>query len=114
MFRYVPLCLYLELEASRLAVTMFNTMYDVCRRWSENLPLEKMKKARMIIDVHAHAIKNTRRKMEDRHVALPYFNPLLGLKVTHANDRASEIIGFVHKECEQMNSLLSSIEMLNP
>lgn len=69
-----------QLEASRLALTMFNTLYDICRRWSEHLPLEKMKKARMIIDVHAHAIKNTRRKMEDRHVALPYFNPLLGLK----------------------------------
>lgn len=75
----------LELEASRLAIVVFNTLYDVCRLWSERLPLEKMRKTMMIVDVHSHAIKNTRRKMEDRHVMLPYFNALLGLKVTYTN-----------------------------
>lgn len=93
-----------QLEASRLALTMFNTLYDICRRWSEHLPLEKMKKAQMIIDVHAHAIKNTRRKMEDRHVALPYFNPLLGLKVTHANDCALEISTSANNEIDALMS----------
>ena len=74
--------LSLELEASRLAVRVFNTMYDVCRQWNDELPLRKMRKSRLIFDVYVHAIKNTRRKMEDRHVVVPHFNPLMGLKVS--------------------------------
>jgi len=51
---------------------VFNELLRVCHSWAssacdeESLPTE----------LSVHAIKNTRRKMEDKHVVLPIFGKL--------------------------------------
>eukprot|EP00118_Oscarella_pearsei_P005345 m.24524 g.24524 ORF g.24524 m.24524 type:complete len:467 (+) comp28633_c0_seq1:36-1436(+) len=74
-----------QMEASRVAVAVFSKVHEVCRRWSVEMPtVPRLRKSTFIHDVYTHAIKNTRRKMEDRHVMFPYLNPLL-----NANDGPS-------------------------
>ena len=38
-----------------------------------------LRKSKLNYDVSAHAIKNTRRKMEDRHTIIADFNAMFGL-----------------------------------
>ncbi|KAM6155710.1 protein phosphatase 1F [Rhynchocyon petersi] len=66
------------LDARVLARTFFTQLWDVCSRWQKQLPLTSRIPQRQW-QVSVHAIRNTRRKMEDRHVALPAFNSLFGL-----------------------------------
>lgn len=71
------------LDAKGLARSFFNWLWEVCSQWQKQVPLTAQAPQRQWL-VSIHAIRNTRRKMEDRHVSLPTFNHLFGLSVSVA------------------------------
>ncbi|XP_075826603.1 protein phosphatase 1F [Microtus pennsylvanicus] len=73
------------LDAKGLARSFFNCLWEVCSQWQKQVPLPAQAPQRQWL-VSIHAIRNTRRKMEDRHVSLPTFNHLFGL--SDSEDRA--------------------------
>lgn len=66
------------LDAKGLARSFFNQLWEICSQWQKKVPLPARRPGRQWL-VSTHAIRNTRRKMEDRHVSLPAFNHLFGL-----------------------------------
>ncbi|XP_070131361.1 protein phosphatase 1F isoform X2 [Equus przewalskii] len=66
------------LDAEGLVRTFFNQLWEVCSRWQKQVPSTAQAPQRQWL-VSIHAIRNTRRKMEDRHVCLSAFNQLFGL-----------------------------------
>lgn len=66
------------LDANGLARSCFNQLWEVCSQWQKQVPLTARVPQRQWL-VSIHAIRNTRRRMEDRHVCLPTFNQLFGL-----------------------------------
>ncbi|XP_004386281.1 protein phosphatase 1F [Trichechus manatus latirostris] len=66
------------LDAEGLARSFFTQLWDVCNRWQKEAPSPASTLQRQWL-VSIHAVRNTRRKMEDRHVSLPAFNQLFGL-----------------------------------
>ncbi|XP_062942277.1 protein phosphatase 1F [Cynocephalus volans] len=66
------------LDAQGLARSCFNQLWEVCSQWQKQVPVTARVPQRQWL-VSIHAIRNTRRKMEDRHVSLPAFNQLFGL-----------------------------------
>nr|XP_034954221.1 protein phosphatase 1F [Zootoca vivipara] len=73
------------LDAGPLQRCFFNKLWDVCCKWQKQPP-PPPKPLHRYLQVSIHATRNTRRKMEDRHVSLPEFNQLFGL--TDDVDRA--------------------------
>lgn len=69
------------LDAEGLVRTLFNQLWEVCSRWQKQVPSTAQAPQRPWL-VSIHAIRNTRRKMEDRHVCLSAFNQLFGLSVS--------------------------------
>ncbi|KAM7145167.1 protein phosphatase 1F isoform 2-T4 [Macrochelys suwanniensis] len=65
------------LDGGSLQRCFFNKLRDICCEWQKQLPSLKSPKRFLLIS--SHAIRNVRRKMEDRHVSLPEFNQLFGL-----------------------------------
>ncbi|XP_038619246.1 protein phosphatase 1F [Tachyglossus aculeatus] len=64
------------LEAGPLQARFLSKLWDVCRQWRAPGPPAAPGRP---LPISVHAIRNSRRKMEDRHVALPAFNQLFGL-----------------------------------
>ena len=54
---------------------MFNELLPVCHKWACNKIPDSVEDAAPA-EVTVHAIKNMRRKMEDKHVTLPFFGKL--------------------------------------
>ncbi|KAM3939714.1 protein phosphatase 1F [Leptodactylus fuscus] len=54
-----------------------NCLQDISSQWQMQLPSVPTNKRNLQVSIHA--IRNTRRKMEDRHVSLLEFNQLFGL-----------------------------------
>ncbi|KAF6082565.1 protein phosphatase, Mg2+/Mn2+ dependent 1F [Phyllostomus discolor] len=73
------------LDTKGLAWSFFNRLWEVCSQWQKQVPSTAQVPPRQWL-VSIHAIRNTRRRMEDRHVCLPAFNQLFGL--SDAVDRA--------------------------
>ena len=69
------------LDAKGLSRSFFNCLWEVCSQWQKRVPLTAQAPQRKWL-VSIHAIRNTRRKMEDRHVSLPAFNHLFGLSAS--------------------------------
>lgn len=69
------------LDAKGLARSFFNRLWEVCSQWQKQVPSPARAPQQQWL-VSIHAIRNTRRKMEDRHVCLPTFNQLFGLSVS--------------------------------
>lgn len=69
------------LDAKGLALSFFNRLWDACSQWQQQVPSAARAPQRQWL-VSIHAIRNTRRRMEDRHVCLPAFNQLFGLSVS--------------------------------
>ncbi|RMC05909.1 hypothetical protein DUI87_17454 [Hirundo rustica rustica] len=65
------------LDGESLQRCFFNKLRDVCSKWQKQLP--PLRPLTRFLLVSIHAIRNARRKMEDRHVLLPEFNQLFGL-----------------------------------
>ncbi|XP_025057313.1 protein phosphatase 1F [Alligator sinensis] len=72
------------LDGVSLQRYFFNKLRDICCEWQKQLPLLRPLKRFLLVSIHA--IRNTRRKMEDRHVSLLEFNQLFGM--TDDIDRA--------------------------
>ncbi|XP_012927426.1 protein phosphatase 1F [Heterocephalus glaber] len=66
------------LDAKELARSFFNQLWEVSGQWQKQVPVTARTPQREWV-VSIHAIRNTRRRMEDRHVFLPAFNLLFGL-----------------------------------
>ena len=54
---------------------VFNELLPVCHKWARDKIPEGVEDP-VPAEVTVHAIKNTRRKMEDMHVTLPFFGKL--------------------------------------
>nr|XP_020852068.1 protein phosphatase 1F isoform X2 [Phascolarctos cinereus]XP_020852069.1 protein phosphatase 1F isoform X2 [Phascolarctos cinereus] len=65
------------LDAESLRRCFFSKLWEVCSRWQKQMPAPSRCASRSWL-TSIHAIRNTRRKMEDRHVSLPTFNQLFG------------------------------------
>uniref|UniRef100_F7FHG8 Protein phosphatase, Mg2+/Mn2+ dependent 1F n=1 Tax=Monodelphis domestica TaxID=13616 RepID=F7FHG8_MONDO len=66
------------LDAKSLQRCFFRGLWEVCSQWQKQMPAPSTCASRPWM-TSIHAIRNTRRKMEDRHVSLPAFNELFGL-----------------------------------
>ncbi|XP_029427275.1 protein phosphatase 1F isoform X2 [Rhinatrema bivittatum] len=65
------------LDAAAMQRCWWNKLQETCGEWHEQLPPLCPLGRYLLVSVHA--IRNARRKMEDRHVSLPEFNQLFGL-----------------------------------
>ena len=68
------------MEIRQLQQEIEGQVYKVCSEWNKQLP-SSVRPPRQAFPVSVHAIKNTRRRMEDRHVILPDLNTLYQLQV---------------------------------
>ncbi|XP_061461085.1 protein phosphatase 1E [Rhineura floridana] len=68
----------IQVETTKLARTVFSTLHGVCNSWVKDFPLQS--KPHCYYETSIHAIKNMRRKMEDKHVCIPDFNTLFNLE----------------------------------
>ncbi|XP_007451112.1 PREDICTED: protein phosphatase 1F-like [Lipotes vexillifer] len=66
------------LDAAGLARSLFDRLWEVCSQWQKQVPMAARVPQRQWLG-SVHAIRNARRRMEDRHVCLPAFNLLFGL-----------------------------------
>uniref|UniRef100_A0A672RDA8 Protein phosphatase 1F-like n=1 Tax=Sinocyclocheilus grahami TaxID=75366 RepID=A0A672RDA8_SINGR len=67
------------LQSEPLQRLFINKLREVCLAWQKQLPSPGSSSSRTH-SCSVHAIRNTRRKMEDRHIILKDFNQLLGLQ----------------------------------
>ncbi|XP_035514773.1 protein phosphatase 1F [Morone saxatilis] len=67
------------LEAVAVQRLFLNKLINVALAWHQNFPKLPPAPSRFL-RCSVHAIKNTRRKMEDKHVALAEFNQLFGIQ----------------------------------
>ena len=67
------------LSPPAVATAVLGAIEEVCRVWAETLP--HLTQVPGSIELSVHAIKNTRRKMEDRHAVCVDINSLFGLQV---------------------------------
>lgn len=71
------------LNSSKIAKDVVNKVLEVCKLWDQEPP--SFYKSNINYESCVYAIKNTRRKMEDKHVILPQFNHLFGFPEDHTN-----------------------------
>uniref|UniRef100_UPI00398F2BE2 protein phosphatase 1E n=1 Tax=Pristiophorus japonicus TaxID=55135 RepID=UPI00398F2BE2 len=67
-----------QFDSTRLSRMVFTKLHEVCCSWVKDLPLTQ--RTHPYFETSIHAIKNMRRKMEDKHVCLPDFNTLFNLE----------------------------------
>nr|XP_046241651.1 protein phosphatase 1F isoform X2 [Scatophagus argus] len=67
------------LESVEVQRLFLNKLIDVASTWYQNFPKLPPSSSRFL-RCSVHAIKNTRRKMEDKHLALAEFNQLFGIQ----------------------------------
>ncbi|XP_014808640.1 PREDICTED: protein phosphatase 1E [Calidris pugnax] len=67
-----------EIETVKLARLVFSKLHEICSNWVKDFPLQP--KPHRYYETSIHAIKNMRRKMEDKHVCIPDFNMLFNLE----------------------------------
>lgn len=69
------------LDTTEVARSFFNQLWKVSSQWQKQVPVTARTPQKEWV-VSIHAIRNARRRMEDRHVFLPAFNLLFGLSVS--------------------------------
>ncbi|KAM4619757.1 protein phosphatase 1E [Polymixia lowei] len=67
-----------QLESVKLARLVFNRLFDMCCLWLKDFPY--CRRPQPYYETSIHAIKNMRRKMEDKHVIIPDFNTLFNFQ----------------------------------
>ncbi|MGH0157832.1 UNVERIFIED_CONTAM: hypothetical protein FKN15_036145 [Acipenser sinensis] len=67
-----------QLESVKLAQLVFNKLYETCCMWLKDFP--RRRRPLPYYETSIHAIKNMRRKMEDKHIVIPDFNTLFNLQ----------------------------------
>lgn len=70
---------FTEIETVKLARSVFSKLHEICCSWVKDFPLRR--RPQIYYETSIHAIKNMRRKMEDKHVCIPDFNMLFNLEV---------------------------------
>ncbi|XP_071431275.1 protein phosphatase 1E [Pithys albifrons albifrons] len=68
----------IQIETVKLARLVFSKLHEICSNWVKDFPLQP--KPHRYYETSIHAIKNMRRKMEDKHVCIPDFNTLFNLE----------------------------------
>uniref|UniRef100_A0A8C8VFT0 Protein phosphatase 1E n=1 Tax=Pelusios castaneus TaxID=367368 RepID=A0A8C8VFT0_9SAUR len=68
----------IQIETVKLARSVFSKLHEICSSWVKDFPLQR--KPLRYYETSIHAIKNMRRKMEDKHVCIPDFNMLFNLE----------------------------------
>ncbi|XP_075445897.1 protein phosphatase 1E [Ascaphus truei] len=68
----------IQIDTVKLARAVFNKLHEICCSWVKDFPLRR--KPHLYYETSIHAIKNMRRKMEDKHVCIPDFNILFNLE----------------------------------
>ncbi|CAC5410370.1 PPM1E [Mytilus coruscus] len=66
------------LDANKVCNVVIDCVHDICKVWKDELP--ELSPPHQLLYACTHEIKNTRRKMEDRHVLLPDLNTLFDLR----------------------------------
>ncbi|XP_062341117.1 protein phosphatase 1E [Osmerus eperlanus] len=67
-----------QLEAVKLARLIFNKLCETCCLWLKDFPYRR--RPQPYYETSIHAIKNMRRKMEDKHIVIPDFNTLFNIQ----------------------------------
>ncbi|KAJ8402207.1 hypothetical protein AAFF_G00370720 [Aldrovandia affinis] len=67
-----------QLESVKLARLIFNKLCETCCLWLKDFP--RHRRHHRYYETSIHAIKNMRRKMEDKHIVIPDFNTLFNLQ----------------------------------
>ncbi|KAM3600974.1 uncharacterized protein V6R79_005340 [Siganus canaliculatus] len=67
-----------QMESVKLARLVFNRLFEMCCLWMKELPFRR--RPQPYYETSIHAIKNMRRKMEDKHVIIPDFNTLFNIQ----------------------------------
>lgn len=68
-----------EMESVKMARLVFNRLFEICCVWQKELPFRR--RPQPYYETSIHAIKNMRRKMEDKHIIIPDFNTLFNIQV---------------------------------
>ncbi|XP_005298815.2 protein phosphatase 1E isoform X2 [Chrysemys picta bellii] len=68
----------IQIETVKLARSVFSKLHEICSSWVKDFPLQR--RPYRYYETSIHAIKNMRRKMEDKHVCIPDFNMLFNLE----------------------------------
>ncbi|NXH38511.1 PPM1E phosphatase, partial [Dicaeum eximium] len=68
----------IQIETVKLARLVYSKLHEICSSWVKDFPLQP--KPHRYYETSIHAIKNMRRKMEDKHVCIPDFNTLFNLE----------------------------------
>ena len=74
------MCIIVDYEGRKLTLATIQAVHNVCQKWSVELPTLVCPRRRPEFSVYA--IKNTRRKMEDRHSICVDLNTLYGFSVS--------------------------------
>ena len=85
--------------STKILKMAYNKLVEICHKWRETgIPLAVPSEHQSAVDISLCSIKNTRRKMEDRHITVNDLNLLFGLKVTQLTmlllDNQSELSYF--------------------
>ncbi|XP_077098447.1 protein phosphatase 1E [Siphateles boraxobius] len=67
-----------QIDSVKLARLIFNKLCETCCHWLKEFPYRR--RHMPYYETSIHAIKNMRRKMEDKHVVIPDFNSLFNLQ----------------------------------
>ncbi|KAM8742100.1 protein phosphatase 1E isoform 1-T2 [Acanthopagrus schlegelii] len=67
-----------QMESVKLARLVFNRLFEMCCLWMKELPFRR--RPQPYYETSIHAIKNMRRKMEDKHIIIPDFNTLFNVQ----------------------------------
>ncbi|XP_015251561.1 PREDICTED: protein phosphatase 1E [Cyprinodon variegatus] len=67
-----------QMESVKMARLVFNRLFETCCLWQKELPFRR--RPQPYYETSIHAIKNMRRKMEDKHVIIPDFNSLFNIQ----------------------------------
>ncbi|XP_044226155.1 protein phosphatase 1E [Thunnus albacares] len=67
-----------QMESVKFARLVFNRLFEMCCLWMKEMPFRR--RPQPYYETSIHAIKNMRRKMEDKHVIIPDFNTLFNLQ----------------------------------
>ncbi|XP_038127879.1 protein phosphatase 1E-like, partial [Cyprinodon tularosa] len=67
-----------QMESVKMARLVFNRLFETCCLWQKELPFRR--RPQPYYETSIHAIKNMRRKMEDKHIIIPDFNSLFNIQ----------------------------------
>ncbi|KAG5284974.1 hypothetical protein AALO_G00032560 [Alosa alosa] len=98
-----------QLDSVKVARLAFNKLFDTCYSWLKEFPYRR--RAQPYYETSIHAIKNMRRKMEDKHVVIPEFNRLFNLQDQEEQVYRWTVMGRRHHAANHLHVNLVRQEM---